>query len=155
MFYCFFWFVDFSYVLKVFLNTVGSTVWRFHKWHFFGLFLPSDSAVLDQAWPHGQEAAGGPSGQHGQVPLPGQWKPRPHNPLAEERQGVQGRAEDGGHQGERRNVFTPKGHRRFMNSNPDGGAENFLEEVASCPLYQNVFLARHFNPPAEERSGWH
>lgn len=56
--------------------------------------------LLDQTGPDGQEASGRPGGQHRQVPLRRSREPHADHPLAEERQGVQGRAEDGGHQGE-------------------------------------------------------
>ncbi|TNN23845.1 hypothetical protein EYF80_066032 [Liparis tanakae] len=64
--------------------------------------FPDRSSVLDEARPDGQEAPRRPGRQHRQVPLRRLREPDAEHPLAEERQRVQGRAEDGRHQGERR-----------------------------------------------------
>lgn len=61
--------------------------------------LANRSALLDPARSDGQEAPGHPGGQHRQVPLPRLREPHPHHPLAEKREGVQGGAADGWHQG--------------------------------------------------------
>lgn len=73
------------------------------------LCFPNRSAILDQARTNGQEIIGRSCGQHRQIPLRCVWKPTTNHTLAEEWKRVQGRAENGRHQGESNNMLTPKG----------------------------------------------